>query len=125
MTLRALSLSTGSLFFFGSAALAGNGWDWSNEVANRHWRTASLNWASDIHPDRPSHQWIQTNHGPPPKEQWCDDSPDPVAADCDLYEDLLEDWVRSYLDVPAGESLPDPLAAYPEECSSYCTPYSL
>jgi hypothetical protein len=95
-------------------------WDWTMEVQSRHWRTASLNWARNIHPAHPSTSWIQSNYIPPAHEIWCHNAPSPTAADCDEFSMRLEEWLQDFLDV---SDVPESaFNTFPKECASVCTP---
>ena len=103
----------------GGAAFA-SGWDWSTEFQDRHWRSSTLYWAQDSHPDHPSLSWIQSNFDPPPHELWCHSSPSPRGRDCTEFHALLDEWLQDFLDtdsVPQGA-----FNTFPKECLSTCTP---
>ena len=103
-----------------SGAAFATQWDWSTEFKSRHWRSSTLYWAQDTHPDHPSLSWIQANFYPPPHEMWCHSGPSPRAADCTEYHELLNEWLQDYLEtdsVPSGA-----FNSFPKECTSTCTP---
>ena len=96
------------------------GWDWDVEFASRHWRSASLTWAQNIHPDHPTLQWIQDNNPPPAHEMWCEynGNPAPTQNDCSTHHTKLVNWLKNYLNTqnpPQGA-----IDSYPNECSSIC-----
>lgn len=108
-----------------SASAYAAGWDFDEEYESREWRSISLYWARAIHPDEPQTGWISENIDPPPREMWCipqsgyEDEP----ADCEVYDDLMDDWLRYYLELGPNDPIPDPLdAPWPPECSSACFP---
>ena len=100
------------------------GWDWDLELTSREWNPASLNWAASIHPTNPSTQWLEQNEAPPPREMWCETSSGvaDLPENCDIFDDLLDDWLHSYLDIPSGDPLPPNLPLFPAECVSACAP---
>ena len=108
------------LAMVGSGVAFASNWDWDHEVQGRHWRSSTLYWAQNSHPDHPSLTWIQTNFDPPPHEMWCHASPNPRAGDCSELHARLEEWLQDFLDtdsVPQGA-----FNAFPKECMSLCTP---
>lgn len=98
-----------------SAPAAHADWDWEDEQISRHWRTASLLWASEIHPSNPTTAWIDANVAPPPKELWCDEPPPPSPQDLDKFDDLLKDWIVDYLDLGPNDPIPEN-PVFPYEC---------
>ncbi len=102
-------------------AHADSDWDWSTELQDRHWRESSLQWASNIHPDSPSPLVLMSTTSPPAEELWCDYTSAPTIEDCDIFDDLLDSWVRDYLDIPEQDPVPLSLtSSFPRECSSTC-----
>jgi hypothetical protein len=103
-----------------SGAAFASSWDWTMDFQSRHWRSSTLAWAQNSHPDHPTTTWIQTNFYPPPHEMWCHSSPSPRSADCTEFHELLNEWLQDYLDtdsVPQGA-----FNTFPKECTSVCTP---
>jgi hypothetical protein len=95
-------------------------WDWDDELQGRHWRTASLHWARDIHPAHRSLSWIQSHFDPPAHEMWCHHSENETANDCAIFHDLLEDWLIHYMDTPNPPGAA--FSSFPQECQTICTP---
>ncbi len=106
------------LALFSSVAFAAP-WDWDEEGGSRFWRSASLWWAQDIHPQHPSISWIDQNVEPPPREMWCmHQGTPPSQTDCDIHHGLVEDWAEAY----TGTYVPWQDLDYPRECPSSCYP---
>jgi hypothetical protein len=103
-----------------SGVAAAATWDWELDFQTRHWRSSTLTWAQNIHPDRPSATWIQATFYPPPHEMWCHGSPSPRSADCTEFHELLNEWLEEYLET---DSVPQSaFSSFPKECVSSCTP---
>ena len=118
---RTLTLLAALLAFPASAYIGG--WDWDEEFQAREWRTASIAWANQIHPAHPPGAWLEDNEGPPSREMWCEHGYDDDPDDCDIFEDLLENWLRDYLNIRPGLPVPQYLFdGYPPECKSACYP---
>lgn len=97
------------------------GWDWEEDFMPDHWGAASLVWARTIHPMHPSTDNLLARFEPPPDEPWCHEPPAPVLGDCDIHDDLLDEWLHYYLNIPYDQPLPANLAPYPYECPSVCS----
>ena len=122
MSIRTLGIAAiAGLSITATPAFATGGWDWDEDFMPDHWRTATLRWAQDINPDHPSFDQLQNVYNPPPDEPWCHAPPAPVLEDCDFHDELLEAWVRDYLDIPTWQSLPKQMIPYPYECMSPCS----
>lgn len=91
-------------------------WDWTQEFSSRHWRTATLAWAQDIHPDHPSFADLQELYEPPAHEIWCANETTPTGAEIQEFNTRLNDWKRDFLGIPAGQAIPA-LPAFPQECA--------
>lgn len=91
-------------------------WKWRDEENYRGWRPDTLNWASDLHPQSPSPLILMATTPPPPREMWCVDDANPTPADLDIYDDLLEEWLHDYLDIPDEDPIPLFYMNIPEEC---------
>jgi len=103
-----------------SGAAFASSWDWTMDLKSRHWRTSTLSWAQNSHPDHPSMGWIQATFVAPPHEMWCHSSPAAKTSDCTEFHELLDEWLQDYLDtdsVPQGA-----FNSFPKECLSTCTP---
>jgi hypothetical protein len=118
ITARSLLLTLSFLLTLPALAID---WDWGDELASRQWRSESLDWASESHPDHPSPLVLLTTTAPPPRELWCTGATEPTEADCDTFDALLTDWTRDYLGLPAQSSVPaGVLSTFPAECASIC-----
>ena len=101
------------------------GWDWDGSFkpetyGNDLWRYGTLDWAQRMDPDHPSFDVVKQISGPPPREPWCSTFTQPNGADCANFNLLLSNWVRSYLELPAGSPLPVNMPIYPKGCPSAC-----
>lgn len=96
-------------------AWASPGWDWDEEFQSRHWRQDTLDWASDIHPDHPTDQFLLNYVDPPAEEMWCHYLENPILEDYQIHGDLMQDWLHYYLEIPLEESLPQ-VPMKPAEC---------
>ncbi len=99
-----------------TAQAGGSDWEWDEEFASRHWRTATLNWASDVHPNHPSHATIIATMAPTPEEMWCHGPPSPTPDDLDIWKDLKDEWLRDFLDLGPNDPIPGGLPPFPKEC---------
>lgn len=93
------------------------GWDWESEEFYRDWRSETLNWASSIHPDKPSPMLLLALAEPPPREMWCleDGNTTPSNFDLSTFDKLLDEWLHDYLDIPDEDPVP-PILIIPDEC---------
>jgi len=98
-----------------SSAHASNEWEWTTEATNREWRESSLEWASDAHPQSPSQLLLLVTTQPPPREMWCLGNGAPTQNDLDTFNDLVDEWLHDYLDIPDTEPLPT-INVFPAEC---------
>lgn len=106
--------------FAASPAHATGGWDWDEDFAPDHWRTATLQWAHDIHPNHPPIDLLLQAVAAPPDEPWCHAPPVPTLDDCDIHDGLIDGWLHEYLGIPFNQPLPAQMIPYPYECPSPC-----
>lgn len=117
---RALPLFLVPAMLVSTAAFA-QGWDWGDVTSVSIWRPATLDWAIEMDPDL-TEQQLEDDFQPPPAEMWCmsnsvvTDSP----VDCDIHEDLVDEWLHEFLDIPMHQPLPNDLPEWPIECASAC-----
>jgi hypothetical protein len=109
-------LAVTALLAIPTFAWANVGWDWDEDFASRHWRTESLQWASDIREDHLSALDLVTYVAPPAHEMWCHSNIQPTQADFDIFHDRLGEWLHVYLDIPMNEQLPA-MPPFPHECN--------
>jgi len=111
-----LVIAASALTFTSALATAG-GWDWDElDLQHRIWRSASLTWASNIHPNHPSASFLQAYVAPPPRELWCYYNEAPLPSDCSEHHTRLEAWAQDYRGwYTAWNQL-----YYPPECQSSC-----
>lgn len=102
-----------------TVSLSAYAWEWPEEQSLREWRTMTLNWASDIHPDSPTHSEL-LQETPPPRELWCIESPAPTQSDCAIFRNKLAAWLRVFLEIPQEDPVDDIDPDFPKECSSIC-----
>lgn len=99
-------------------------WEWDDEPELRQWRTATLDWAQDMaweeNGESLSFAELQADFAPPPRESWCVENPAPTTQDCQTLNTRVRTWIRSFLEIPAGDPLPPGLAVMPAECASIC-----
>jgi hypothetical protein len=102
------------------ASAVTDGWEILTEVQFRSWDSATLQWASTIHPESPTPTELQNTVDPPPREMWCP-SADNWAEDCDAWEAHMDLWLHHFLDIPYADPLPTSMAPFPKECPSSCS----
>ena len=113
-------LAFGLVFSASSPASAAGDWDWWAESNFREWRTDSLSWASQIHPSHTSPLILLVTTAPPPRELWCANIGAPDSTDLQIFDDLLSDWLRDYLDIPDTDPVPtDIIASFAPECDPH------
>lgn len=116
---RTIILAVSAFALSGSAAVAAaNGWDWDEEIQFRIWRTATLQWAQDLHPQHPTISYLANAVNPPPRELWCADPGTPTYADCEEHKARLELWAENTF----GYFTPAEDLDWPRECPSSCYP---
>ncbi len=95
-------------------------WDWPMEVQSRHWKSPTLQWAQNTHPDHPSVSLDPVELRAAHARDVVPRLAAPTSADCTEFHNRLNTWLQDYLDisnVPQGA-----FDTFPKECTSICRP---
>ena len=117
--MRRFALLLSMMLLAPTASAVTDGWMVSLEFQFRNWDTATLQWASSIHPDRPTAVELQDTVDPPPREMWCPNA-DNWDENCGAWEAHMDIWLHHYLEVPYDQPLPANMQPFPKECASSC-----
>jgi len=108
-----------------TVSLPAHAWDWGTEKLTRQWRQATIDWAQEIAQTQLGQTYsdseIVQGFAPPPREDWCIEAPNPTQLDCQVLNSRINNWLHDFLAIPAQQSLPPSLPAWPAECSSICS----